>query len=179
MVDTLIRNVRVYDGTGGAPFTADVAISGDRIARVAAEAEIRASIEIDGSGLALAPGFIDAHSHDDLAVIVKPAMLPKLSQGVTTVVVGNCGISAAPVRLASHPPDPMNLLGGAIEFRYPTFGDYARVPDIEQRPQLRWQVRRRRHPGVFDKGGHEGDRVAAKRRDQLVPHHVAGIVKPG
>jgi N-acyl-D-amino-acid deacylase len=127
MVDTLIRNVRVYDGTGGAPYTANVAIAGNRIARIAAEAEIRAATEIDGSGLSLAPGFIDAHSHDDLAVIEKPAMLPKLSQGVTTVMVGNCGISAAPVRLANEPPEPMNLLGRSSEFRYPTFGDYARA----------------------------------------------------
>ena len=49
MVDTLIRNVRVYDGTGAAPYAADVAITGDRIARIATEAELRGSIEIDGT----------------------------------------------------------------------------------------------------------------------------------
>ena len=53
---------------------------------------------VDGNGLALAPGFIDVHTHDDLEVIRQPAMPAKLSQGVTTVVVGNCGISASPVR---------------------------------------------------------------------------------
>ncbi|HVJ22092.1 MAG TPA: amidohydrolase family protein, partial [Polyangiaceae bacterium] len=129
MVDTLIRNVRVYDGTGGAPYAADVAISGDRIVHLGAEAGLRAELEIDGAGLGLSPGFIDAHSHDDLAVIQKPAMLPKLSQGVTTVVVGNCGISAAPVRLRAAPPDPMNLLGRAEEFRYARFADYVQAVD--------------------------------------------------
>ena len=72
-------------------------------------------------GLVLAPGFIDVHTHDDICVIRKPEMLPKLSQGVTTVIVGNCGISAAPVTLRGELPDPMNLLGDAEEFRYPTF----------------------------------------------------------
>jgi N-acyl-D-aspartate/D-glutamate deacylase len=52
--------------------------------------------EIDGRGLTLAPGFIDVHTHDDTMVIRQPQMLPKLSQGITTVIVGNCGISASP-----------------------------------------------------------------------------------
>jgi N-acyl-D-amino-acid deacylase len=55
---------------------------------------------VDAEGLVLAPGFIDVHTHDDISVIRNPAMLPKLSQGVTTVIVGNCGISAAPVKLS-------------------------------------------------------------------------------
>jgi N-acyl-D-amino-acid deacylase len=80
--------------------------------------------EIDAEGLTLAPGFIDVHTHDDIAVIAKPAMLPKLSQGITTVIVGNCGISAAPVRLRGEPPDPMNLLGSADAFCYPSFAAY-------------------------------------------------------
>src|SRR5688500_3342997 len=127
MVDTLIRGVRVYDGTGAGPYVADVAISGERIVRVATDVRFAADVEIDGAGLALCPGFIDAHSHDDIAVIERPALLSKLSQGVTSVVVGNCGISAAPVRLRGAPPDPMNLLGRAPEFRYPSFGDYVQA----------------------------------------------------
>ena len=79
---------------------------------------------IDGAGYVLAPGFIDVHTHDDTNGIRTPEMLPKLSQGVTTVIVGNCGISAAPVRLVGDPPDPMNLLGDASVFRYPTFAAY-------------------------------------------------------
>jgi len=62
-------------------------------------------------------------------VIRTPEMLPKLSQGVTTVIVGNCGISAAPVQLAGDPPDPMNLLGDASAFCYPTFSSYVAAID--------------------------------------------------
>ena len=79
---------------------------------------------VDAQGLALAPGFIDVHTHDDTSVIGSPEMLPKLSQGVTTVIVGNCGISAAPVQLRGEPPDPMNLLGAGDAFCYPTFAAY-------------------------------------------------------
>jgi N-acyl-D-amino-acid deacylase len=86
--------------------------------------ECRAESVVDANGLALAPGFIDVHTHDDIAVIRKPAMLPKLSQGVTTVIVGNCGISAAPVSLRGDLPDPMNLLGDAGDFCYAKFADY-------------------------------------------------------
>lgn len=59
-------------------------------------------------------------------------MLPKLSQGVTTVVVGNCGISASPVSLRGEPPDPMNLLGQRDDFAYPTFADYTRAIEAAQ-----------------------------------------------
>jgi N-acyl-D-aspartate/D-glutamate deacylase len=72
----------------------------------------------------LAPGFIDTHTHDDLELIRNPQMLAKISQGVTTVIVGNCGISAAPVSLANGLPDPMNLLGEIKDFIYPKFGAY-------------------------------------------------------
>ena len=66
---------------------------------------------MEAEGRVLAPGFIDVHTHDDTHVIRSPQMLPKISQGVTTVIVGNCGISASPVTLKGDPPDPMNLLG--------------------------------------------------------------------
>ena len=86
---------------------------------------LRADSEIDLTGLALAPGFIDAHSHDDRAVLDQPEMTFKISQGVTTVVVGNCGISLAPVTFADKPPPPMNLLGGAGAYEFPTMAAYA------------------------------------------------------
>lgn len=122
--DTLIRNASVLDGSGAALQKVDVAISGDRISDIGPSLEVNAKVFVDGAGLVLAPGFIDVHTHDDTSVIHTPAMLPKLSQGVTTVIVGNCGISAAPVQLRGEPPDPMNLLGDAEAFRYPTFADY-------------------------------------------------------
>jgi N-acyl-D-aspartate/D-glutamate deacylase len=76
-------------------------------------------------GLALAPGFIDAHTHDDRIVLDAPDMLAKISQGVTSVVVGNCGISLAPVTFSDAPPPPMNLLGGAEAYAFPSFAAYA------------------------------------------------------
>lgn len=123
--DTLIRNASVLDGSGAAAECLDVALRGDRITDVGPRLGFDAATVIDGEGLVLAPGFIDVHTHDDTSVIHTPEMLPKISQGITTVIVGNCGISAAPVRLRGEPPDPMNLLGNAEMFRYPTFAEYA------------------------------------------------------
>jgi N-acyl-D-aspartate/D-glutamate deacylase len=120
----MLRNVRVVDGSGSEPFSADVAINAGLICAIGQLAHYSAGQTIEGEGRVLSPGFIDVHTHDDTSVIKTPQMLPKLSQGVTTVIVGNCGISAAPVQLAGDPPDPMNLLGDADAFRYPTFADY-------------------------------------------------------
>ena len=122
--DSLIRGAKVFDGSGGVPELLDVALGDGRICAIGSSLELAASRVIDAHGLALAPGFIDVHTHDDIAVIRRPAMLPKLSQGVTTAIVGNCGISASPVRLRGELPEPMNLLGGADDFRYPSFTSY-------------------------------------------------------
>jgi amidohydrolase/N-acyl-D-amino-acid deacylase len=125
--ETLIRRVLLVDGSGAPPREADVAVAGERIARVAPAGSLdpaQAAETWDANGRALAPGFIDVHTHDDIPVVRAPEMTPKISQGVTTVVVGNCGISAAPVTLAGEPPDPMNLLGRAEWFVYPTFASY-------------------------------------------------------
>lgn len=127
MHDTLILGALVYDGTGAAPRKADVAINADGIDAIGYLTGQSARNTIDANGLALAPGFIDAHTHDDTNVIRQPEMLPKLSQGVTTVVVGNCGISASPVSLRGDPPDPMNLLGERQDFSYPTFAHYTQA----------------------------------------------------
>ncbi|HEV2273137.1 MAG TPA: D-aminoacylase [Acidobacteriaceae bacterium] len=132
---TLIRNAQVMDGRGRAPEIADVALNGETILAVGRLGAYEARETFDGEGQVLAPGFIDVHTHDDTNVISTPQMLPKLSQGVTTVIVGNCGISCAPVRLAGDPPDPMNLLGGAEAFRYPTFGSYIAAIE-EARPAV-------------------------------------------
>ncbi len=122
--DTLIRNASVLDGTGDASQVIDVAVDQGRICAVGSNLDFRGSAQVDAKGLALVPGFIDVHTHDDTSVIRTPEMLPKLSQGVTTVIVGNCGISASPVTLRGEPPDPMNLLGSAEDFCYPTFASY-------------------------------------------------------
>lgn len=125
--DTLVLNTTVVDGSGAAPVRGDVAITGDKISAVGKLQGYSATITIDAQGDVLAPGFIDTHAHDDIVAIRKPEMLPKLSQGVTTVIVGNCGICAAPVSLKNDLPDPMNLLGEASDFRYPAFADYVKA----------------------------------------------------
>ena len=94
--DIVIRNGQVADGTGKKLFAADVALKGDRIAAVEAPGTLKGDNEIDAKGKVVAPGFIDVHTHDDTALIDNPTMAMKASQGVTTVVCGNCGVSAAP-----------------------------------------------------------------------------------
>jgi N-acyl-D-aspartate/D-glutamate deacylase len=93
--DVVIRSATIFDGTGGKPFVADLAITDDRIAELGQVGDV-GGVEINGEGLALAPGFIDVHSHDDFAVLLTPEMDFKVMQGVTTDVVGNCGMGAAP-----------------------------------------------------------------------------------
>jgi N-acyl-D-amino-acid deacylase len=98
--DAVFREVEVYDGTGAPPIIADVAIAGDRIAALgSAPGDARETV--DGRGLALAPGFIDVHTHDDFAAVKYADMAFKLAGGVTTCVVGNCGFGAAPFAAAS------------------------------------------------------------------------------
>src|SRR5690606_20494865 len=72
-------------------------------------------------GLVLTPGFIDSHTHDDGYVLAHPDMRPKVSQGVTTVVTGNCGISLAPLPSCDVIPQPLDLLGPPELFRFKTF----------------------------------------------------------
>ncbi|WP_339531100.1 D-aminoacylase [Pseudomonas mucidolens] len=132
---TLIRHAQVIDGSNAPAYVADVALLDGRIAKIGDLSGASAEHEFDAAGQVLAPGFIDVHTHDDSVVIRQPQMLPKLSQGVTTVIVGNCGISASPVSLRGEPPDPMNLLGSAEAFVYPRFVDY-RVAVQNARPAL-------------------------------------------
>lgn len=98
-MDLVFRNARLVDGTGGPERTVDVGVAGDRIA-VVGEVPGRGGVEIDASRRVLAPGFIDVHSHDDFAVFLTPHMDFKTGQGVTTTIVGNCGLGAAPHRAA-------------------------------------------------------------------------------
>lgn len=91
----VFRNASVVDGTGSPPFKADVAVDGDRIARVGTVGGA-ATRDVDATGLTLTPGFVDTHTHDDTALLRWPGLPFKLAQGVTSVVVGNCGFSAAP-----------------------------------------------------------------------------------
>ena len=95
--DILIRNASIVDGTGAPRFSGDIGIRGDRIARIGDLSALRGEFEIDLAGRTAAPGFIDAHTHDDRIMLSGPDMAPKVSQGVTTVIGGNCGVSLAPM----------------------------------------------------------------------------------
>ena len=124
--DLIIRDATIFDGLGNPRFRADVGVTGDRIVAVGDLGAYEADRDVDADGMALAPGFIDAHTHDDRAVLCGPeCMLCKMSQGVTTVVVGNCGISLSPVRMKSRPVPPLDLLGDESWFAYDSFGEYA------------------------------------------------------
>ena len=97
MLDIIIKNATVVDGTGTAAFTADIAVQGDKITDIGNIDPAEAKLTIDASGMLVCPGFIDSHSHSDEAYIVNPLAESKLRQGITTEVVGNCGSSPFPL----------------------------------------------------------------------------------
>ncbi|MFT7598272.1 MAG: N-acyl-D-amino-acid deacylase [Acidimicrobiales bacterium] len=117
MADLVIRNATVIDGTGSPGFEADVAVSGDRIEAVGSGVGHGNQV-IDADGMVLAPGFVDVHTHDDGALLRYPGMEFKLAQGCTSLVIGNCGFSAAPAQPGE--PEPGGLIGVS-----PTWSDMA------------------------------------------------------
>ena len=129
--DVVFRNATVIDGSGAPRREADVAVRGERIAALGRLEGWRAETVIDASGRVLAPGFIDVHTHDDRLLLAEPHMTPKLSQGVTTVIGGNCGISLAPL-VADRVPPPLDLLDAGGSYRYPRFADY--LEELGARP---------------------------------------------
>jgi len=129
MTDWILRGGEVVDGRGGPRRRADVAITGDRVAAVGVVARAEGAREIDVAGKIVAPGFIDVHTHDDRALFASPAMAAKASQGVTTVVTGNCGVSLAPLVLDTAPPPPLDLIGDIADYHYARFVDYLAALD--------------------------------------------------
>src|SRR2546421_8617296 len=94
--DIVIRGGTVFDGTGAPGRAADVAISDGVITEIAPN--LRGERELDASGCAVTPGFIDIHTHYDAQVFWDPRLSPSSYHGVTTVVAGNCGFAIAPTR---------------------------------------------------------------------------------
>jgi len=97
-VDLIIRNATVYDGSGAASVIRDVAVAGDTIFNVGDLSNLQSDTVIDASGLALAPGFIDTHSHHDWGLSKDRSATSVVSQGVTTIVVGQDGGSNTPLK---------------------------------------------------------------------------------
>ncbi|TVV76736.1 N-acyl-D-amino-acid deacylase family protein [Sphingomonas solaris] len=133
MHDMLIRGGTVVDGTGAAPFTADVAIADGRIVEVGRiTAPARETIEADGA--IVTPGFVDVHTHYDGQFLWDDTLEPSFSHGVTTAVGGNCGVGFAPVRV-EHRAALIELMEGVeeipgivlnegLDWRWQSFPDY-------------------------------------------------------
>ncbi|KRE27778.1 amidohydrolase [Mycobacterium sp. Soil538] len=100
-VDLIIRGGTVVDGLGGEPFVADVAVS-DGVVVAVGDVRETASREIDGAGLLVTPGFVDLHTHYDGQAIWSDRLIPSSAHGVTTAVMGNCGVGFAPCRSEDH-----------------------------------------------------------------------------
>lgn len=130
----ILTNARIFDGTGSPWYHADIAINNDTIAEIGNLQSASANLRIDCDNLAVSPGFIDMHSHSDLMVFEEPSLSPKLMQGVTTEVLGQDGIAAAPVR-PEHKADWRRHLSGLlgdppVEWTWSSFGEY--LSAIEQ-----------------------------------------------
>ncbi|NUK02984.1 N-acyl-D-amino-acid deacylase family protein [Streptomyces lunaelactis] len=133
-MDLVIRNARVIDGTGGPSYRADVAIADGRVAEIRREGEgtgprPTGTRTLDADGLALSPGFIDMHAHSDLALLRDPAHEAKAAQGVTLEVLGQDGLSYAPVDDATLTEvrkaiTGWNGDGSDIDFDWRTVGEY-------------------------------------------------------
>lgn len=119
--DMIVRNGRVVDGTGAEPFDADIAISGGRIVEIGS-LSVRGREEIDAKGLIVTPGFVDIHTHYDGQVTWSERLVPSSSHGVTTVVMGNCGVGFAPCRPDQHEM-LISLMEGVEDIPHPVLVD--------------------------------------------------------
>lgn len=138
MLDVVIRGGTVVDGTGGPARASDVGIREGRIVEVGAlpaAAVATAARVIDATGLVVAPGFIDIHSHADVTLLSDPRARSAVSQGVTTVVVGNCGHSPAPLPMPAALPDLTFGYQEALAAPWSTFGGYLEALE-EARPSV-------------------------------------------
>ena len=121
--DLIIRNGTLIDGVRTPRYNGDLAVKDGRIAKLGKLDGARADREIDATDRIVAPGFIDSHTHDDRMLSSGPAMTPKVSQGVTTVIAGNCGISLAPL-VNGSPPSPLDLIDDGNAYRFRSFAEF-------------------------------------------------------
>jgi N-acyl-D-amino-acid deacylase len=125
-IDLLLKNGLIFDGTGSEPFRSDIAIAGERIAAITPVSEhtLNPDRVINLDGLSVAPGFIDVHAHSEFALLADSRAEGKISQGITTEINGNCGLSASPLfgDAAIHRED--DLKDFDIQERWTNFLDY-------------------------------------------------------
>ncbi|MDH5482362.1 MAG: D-aminoacylase [Candidatus Bathyarchaeota archaeon] len=124
--DILIKNGLLVDGTGNPWFRADVGVSEGKIAEIKRLGNTKAEKVIDARGSVVSPGFIDIHTHSDLTLLINSRAESKIRQGVTTEVIGNCGLSAAPVRkeTLNFLKEEWGLEAKSVEWNWCSLGDY-------------------------------------------------------
>jgi N-acyl-D-amino-acid deacylase len=127
MIDVLFERARIFDGTGGAAFTTDIGIVGDAIVIIGDCSERDARERIPCDGFAVAPGFIDVHSHSDELWLVDPHAIGKISQGVTTEIAGNCGTSVAPLHGAARVNKVRDARDYGLDVEWTTLDDFFRL----------------------------------------------------
>lgn len=129
MYDLIIRNGKIVDGTGAPWFKADLAVRDGKIVALGQiPADAPAKTVIDACGLAVAPGFIDIHSHSDLPLLIDGLAHAKVRQGVTTEVLGNCGFSPAPILSSMAKADiHEELLSYGLDLKWETMDEYLTI----------------------------------------------------
>ena len=140
--DLVIRGGTVFDGSGGEPFEADVAVTDGRITAVGAVA-VSGREELDARGHMVTPGFVDVHTHYDGQLVWSEQLSPSSSHGVTTVATGNCGVGFAPCRPEDH-TRLIKLLEGVEDMPEVVLAD-GLTWDWESFPEFVQAVKRRRH----------------------------------
>ena len=128
MIDILFRGATIHDGLGSPPRRGDVAVADGRLVAPDRDATGRVTRVVDADGLALAPGFIDLHSHADCTLPAFPGAVNSISQGVTSEVVGNCGYTPAPVSPIAERANELHLqtrgIGPDLDWSWSTFGSF-------------------------------------------------------
>ncbi|MBW2425233.1 MAG: amidohydrolase family protein [Deltaproteobacteria bacterium] len=144
MIDLVVRGGRIVDGSGGERTVGDVAIEAGRIVEVGPRCGASARREIDADGAIVTPGFVDIHTHYDAQVHWDPLVSPSSEHGVTTVVVGNCGLGLAPVRaddrrvlqrlMGGVEDIPQTTLDAGLDWRWESYPEY--LAEVDSTPRV-------------------------------------------
>src|SRR5258707_14663112 len=191
MLDLVIRNARIVDGTGAPAFMGDLGVAGGKIRYVGRSSGQTAERVLDADGLVLAPGFVDPHTHYDAQIAWDPLLTCSPWHGVTTVIMGNCGVGVAPVRpetreilmqdLVNVEAIPYDVMKAGIDWQWESYGQYL---DAVGRGGLGINVA---GPGAFTPPPHHGmggasfqraapPREIASKRGALPEGREAGAV---